>query len=80
VQSKKKKKKASAAVDTENISGTIAGSPSSPVPQAVKGQKKPLGKKGKGKEKKPAKDDLDQALAELSVKYIRPYLCHLETI
>jgi len=72
VQSKKKKKKAPAAIDAENIniSSPNAGVSSASAPPATKGQIKPSGKKGKGKEKKSTKDDLDQALAELSVKYI----------
>jgi hypothetical protein len=70
VQSKKKKKKATATVNTENIPALNSRGSGSPAPPIAKGQIKPSGKKGKGKEKKPDKDDLDQALAELSVKYI----------
>ncbi|KIM79562.1 hypothetical protein PILCRDRAFT_823483 [Piloderma croceum F 1598] len=68
-KSKKKKKKVSTVVDAENVSGPNAKRSSSPAPQTAKSQNKPPGKKGKGKEKKSDKDDLDQALAELSIKY-----------
>lgn len=62
-QSKKKKKKAAAA----------AVNPETPPEIVIKleksaGQIKPVTKKGKGKERIPEKDDLDQALAELSVE------------
>lgn len=62
-QSKKKKKKAAAAVANPEA-------PPEPVTKLEKsaGKIKPATKKGKGKEKIPEKDDLDQALAELSVE------------
>ncbi|KZP07253.1 DUF654-domain-containing protein [Athelia psychrophila] len=63
-KSKKKKKKKVAAVIVE-----AEAAPETPgKSQKSTGQTKVATKKGKGKEKAPEKDDLDQALAELSQK------------
>lgn len=64
-QSKKKKKKATiASVDSEAAIETPSRT------QKSAGQAKASAKKGKGKEKVPEKDDLDQALEELSIKCV----------
>lgn len=71
VQAKKKKKKAAPnepAVDLFN-SMTNSSTPSKKSKGQPKNDNVSL-KKSKGKEKKSDQDDLDQALAELSVKYV----------
>ena len=75
-QSKKKKKKtvqtttsvADVSADKET-SKDVPGPTSTPTPVAPRNEKK-AAKKARAKEKKVANDELDQALAELSIQYV----------
>ncbi|KAF8436005.1 transcriptional repressor TCF25-domain-containing protein [Boletus edulis BED1] len=65
-KTKKRKKKAVGSVHDKD--GPPAGMPVTPPPQ-VTSRSKPATKKVKAQDKKEEKDDLDKALAELSIKY-----------
>ncbi|KAF8128178.1 transcriptional repressor TCF25-domain-containing protein [Boletus edulis] len=65
-KTKKRKKKAAGPVHDKD--GPPAGMPVTPRPQ-VTSRSKPATKKVKAQDKKEEKDDLDKALAELSIKY-----------
>ncbi|KAJ7740604.1 transcriptional repressor TCF25-domain-containing protein [Mycena metata] len=65
---KKKKKKGGEPATVPSVpTPVISGSPRAPLP-VVKNEKK-AAKKAKARERKAGKDDFDQALAELSIKY-----------
>lgn len=71
LQTKKKKKKAATPAHDEE--GPPALKPAGSLPQAAS-RIKPVSKKAKGKDKDKKKDeanDLDKALAELSIKCVR---------
>jgi hypothetical protein len=70
IEQKKKKKKtatASAAPEVETTPSKLQRSSTPATPPSVKNEKKAL-KKAKAKEKKAGNDELDEALAELSLK------------
>jgi hypothetical protein len=81
IDSKSKKKKRKAAEFTVSETSVIMESPprssrttsqTSQTPPQLKANKKAI-KKAKAREKKAGKDELDQALAELSVKCVSFY-------
>ncbi|KAF9008626.1 DUF654-domain-containing protein [Hymenopellis radicata] len=65
-KSKKKKKKTATGVDSPRVS---TPTPKSPAPPPVVKNEKKAAKKAKAKARKAGNDELDEALAELSLKY-----------
>lgn len=80
-QTKKRRKKVATGAHEEE--GPPTGKPTGPLPQ-VASQSKPVSKKGKAKGKKKDEkdegDDLDKALAELSVKCVVSVLVFLSIV
>ncbi|KAF8075761.1 transcriptional repressor TCF25-domain-containing protein [Lyophyllum atratum] len=68
VQPAKSRKKKKSKKKSEAPTPTPKSTPAIPTPSIVKNEKKAV-KKAKAKEKKAADDELDQALAELSLKF-----------